>query len=62
MIQTISNFQWCTCNCCDNLFENCEIGPQETKWLMNTDRQLGYGRETARVANFKGISDFEVTF
>ena len=31
---------------------------------MNTDRQLGfgYGKDTARLVNFKGASHFEVKF
>ena len=29
---------------------------------MNTARQLGYGRNTARVADFKGVSHFDAKF
>ena len=29
---------------------------------MNTDRQLGLGMETARVADFKGVSHFVANF
>ena len=29
---------------------------------MNTDRQLGYGKKTARVADFKRVSHFDAKF
>jgi len=34
----------------------------KNKWFINTVRQLGYGRETARVVDFKGVSHFEAKF